>query len=240
MRRALLLTLFATSALASDPTMRREAKLDFDLDEAFLSDGGVQFFYEFAEPAQVADAGVGSTLAKVQTLDDKAKPGERLHAVMSRIVYTLDRDVTFFTEARARDVAYINAIAPEVKAKVDDKGVFHTSKPPANSFTVEWQKPMPAASPYRAFLPEGVEVDSVIVQRNFGFDRMFGFRTAERSVTWTAHQSLGEGRTRIFVVTMSLMHNIPPGFMGGTQRVYKEAVESATQLIGRLRDYEGK
>ncbi|MGV3622413.1 MAG: hypothetical protein ACO1OB_16465 [Archangium sp.] len=237
--RALLLTLLATSALAADPTMRRETKLEFEVDDAFQNDGGVQFFYEFFEPAQVADAGVGTDFAKVRTLDDKAKGGEALHAVMSRIVYTLERDITFFTEARARDVNYINTIAPEVKATVDAKGVFRTHKPPANSFTIEWQKPLREGSPYRQFLPPDVEVDSLIIQRNSDFDRMVGFKTAERAVTWTAHQSLGEGRTRVFVVTMSLMHNIPPGFMGGKDRVYKEAVESATQLIGRLRRYRG-
>lgn len=239
MRRALFLIFFASSALAADPTMRRETKLDFAIDDAFQNDGGTQFFYEFFEPAQVADAGVGTDFSKVRTLDDKAKSGEQLHAVMSRIVYTLDRDISFFTEARARDVKYINTIAPEVKATVDAKGVFRTSKAPANSFTIEWQKPLREGSPYRAFLPEGAEIDSLIIQRNSDFDRMVGFKTAERAVTWTAHQSLGEGRTRVFVVTMSLMHNIPPGFMGGKERVYKEAVESATQLIGRLRAYKG-
>ncbi|PZR08041.1 MAG: hypothetical protein DI536_25735 [Archangium gephyra] len=239
MRRAFVLTLFATSALAAEPTMRRETRLEFAIDDAFQNDGGVQFFYEFFEPAQVADAGVGTDFARVRTLDDKATHGEQLHAVMSRIVYTLERDITYFTEARARDVKYINTIAPEVKATVDAKGVFHTSKPPANSFTIEWQKPLREDSPYRAFLPAGAEIDSLIVQRNSDFDRMFGFKTAERAVTWTAHQPLGEGRTRVFVVTMSLMHNIPPGFMGGKERVYKEAVESATQLIGRLRNYKG-
>lgn len=219
--------------------MRREMKVDFEVDEAFQADGGVQFFYAFADAAEVADAGTGTTLSRLRALDDAARPGEQLHAVMSRIVYTLDRDVGFFTEARARDVKYINAIAPEVKAKVDGKGVFRTSKPPANSFTIEWQQPVPAGSPYRAFLPAGAEPDSIIVQRNSDFDRMFGFRTAERSVTWTAHVPAGDGRTRVFVCTTSLMHNIPPGFMGGKQRVYKEAVQSATQLIGRLRDYKG-
>ncbi len=239
MKRALMLTLFATSALAAEPTMRRETKLAFEVDEAFQNEGGVQFFYEFFEPAQVADAGVGTDFALVRTLDDKAKSGEQLHAVMSRIVYTLERDVSFFTEARARDVKYINTIAPEVKATVDAKGVFRTRQAPANSFTVEWQQPFPTSSAYRAFLPPDAAIDSVIVQRNFDFDRMVGFKTAERAVTWTAHQSLGEGRTRVFVVTTSLMHNIPPGFMGGKERVYKEAVESATRLIGRLRAYKG-
>lgn len=239
MKRACLLVLFASAALAAEPQMRRETSLDFAVDEAFQNDGGVQYFYAFAEPAEVADAGVGSALAKLRVLDDKAKPGEQLHAVMSRIVYTLERDVSFFTETRARDVSYINTIAPEVKARVDIDGVFHVTKSPANRFTIEWQKPVSAKSPFHAFLSEGAEPDSIIVQRNSDFARVMGFRTAERSVTWTAHVSLGVGRTRVFVCTTSLMHNIPPGFMGGKERVYKEAVGSATQLIGRLRAYKG-
>ena len=60
---------------------------------------------------------------------------ERLDApanvVLSRLVYTIDKDVSFFTEARTRDIDYINAIAREAKVSRNDDGSFRASQTPA-------------------------------------------------------------------------------------------------------------
>ncbi len=239
MTPAVALLVLSTATLAAEPTLRREATLDFPADEAFQAGGGVQFFYAFATPDELRDPAPSSPLARLRALDDRARDGEALFVVMSRLVYTLERDVSFFTAARARDVTYINAVAPEVQARVDEAGVFHTPLMPANRFTIAWQQPVPDDSPLFAFLPDGARPDSIVVQRNADFARVLGFRTAERSVTWTAHVPLGAGRTRVFVCTMSLLHNVPPPFMGGRQRVYDEAIDQAARLIGRLRAYRG-
>ena len=224
--------------LSSAPELRREENLDFTPDSAFQSDGGVQFFYSLASPDEARGAPEGSALARLRRLDDRGMPSEALHVLMIRLVYTLERDISFFTEARARDLNYLNALAPELRATVNARGVFHADLTPANDFTLEWQEPVAGDSPLLQFLPEGTKPASIIIQRNFDFARVMGFRTAERTVTWTAHVPLGFGRTRVFVCTFSLMHNIPPPFLGGKQRVYREALDNTAMLIARLREYD--
>jgi hypothetical protein len=228
-----------TLMLASAPDMRIETQLDFEVDETLQRDGGVQYFYGFATPAQARAPAEGSALAKLRELDDHARPNEALYVMMNRIVYTVERDVSFFTEARARDVTYINDLAPEARVTLNERGMFHAAMVPANNFTIEWQEPVPAKSPMFNFIPAGARPASLVVQRNFNFARIMGFKTAERSVTWTAHVPLGQGRTRVFVCMLSVMHNIPPPFMGGQQRVYREAVDNTAMLISRLREYDG-
>lgn len=235
----MIVATLASLLLTSAPELRREENLDFTPDAAFQADGGVQFFYAFATPEEARKPPEGSALARLSTLDDHATPGERLFVLMTRLVYTLDRDIRFFTEARARDVDYLNAIAPEVRATVDERGVFHADFTPSSSFSIEWQEPVSPESPLLPFLPASARPASIIVQRNFDFARVLGFRTAERSVTWTAHVPVGRGRTRVYVYSLSLMHNIPPPFMGGKQRVYREAVDNIAMLITRLREYDG-
>jgi hypothetical protein len=225
--------------VAAAPELRREENLDFIDDAAFQNSGGIQFFYAFATPQEARAAPEGSALARLRALDDRAMPGERLYVLMSRLVYTLDRDISFFTEARSRDVNYLNSVAPEVRATVNARGVFHADLTPANNFTIEWQEPVHADSPLLPFLPKSAKPASIIVQRNFDFARVMGFRTAERSVTWTAHVPLGVGRTRVVVCTISLMHNIPPPFLGGKQRVYREMLDNTAMLVARLREYPG-
>ena len=233
------------AATAGPVEMHREQSLDFEVDERLQQDGGVQYFYELAAPtAQPARA---SALKRFRALDELSTPGDEYQAMMSRIVYTVDRDITFFTEARARDVEYLRAVAPDMGLSAAPDGSFVVSRVPANRFRLTWfEAPIASASDNAAldhffeFLPRGEQPASVVLQRNFGFTRVMGWRTAERAVTFTAHVSLGPGRTRVIVCSMSLLHHLPPFFLGGKQRVFQESVDGAAELIGHLRSYAGK
>ena len=90
------------------------------------------------------------------------------------------------------------------------------------------------------FLPAEHQPASVVLQRNFGFASVLGWRTAERAVTFTAHVPMGPGRTRLVVCTISHLHHLPPFFLGGRDRVLRESVEGAAALIGRMRSYSGE
>lgn len=233
--------------LAATPVeMRRETSLDFAIDEPFQQGGGVQYFYEFAEPNP--RPAPESPLARFRAMDDKATLDDPYHVMMSRLVYTVERDLDFFTEARARDVKYLQQVAPEIGVTVDAEGTFRAAQTPSNRFRLTWlEAPTrqsvaadPALVHFFEFLPQGVQPASIIVQKNFDFARVMGWRTAERAITFTAHESLGPGRTRIHVCTMSLLHHVPPFFLGGKQRVFRESIDGAAKLIGQLRAYSGK
>lgn len=232
--------LLITVVLSAAPEMRRETNLDFVADEAFQATGGVQYFYELDAPN---DAPLEtSALARFRALDPQATAKDPYHVVMGRIVYTVDRDVSYFTEARSRDVLYLRKVAPDMGVRREPDGAFRVSKSPSNRFTLTWfEAPRRGVDAYLdrffTFLPG--EPASIVVQRNDDFARILGFRTAERSLTYTAHLPLGPGKTRISVITMSLLVNLPPDFLGGTTRVVKESVDGAQQLIQSLREYSG-
>jgi hypothetical protein len=172
-------------------------------------------------------------------MDELAKPGDPYHVVMSRLVYTVERDVSFFTEARARDASWMNRVATEAGVRAEPDGSFSVSKTPSNRFRITWlEPPFPedaAVQRFLSLLPKGAEPASVIVQKNYDFARVMGQRTAERAITYTAHVPAGPGRTRVFVCSMSLLYNLPPFFLGGRNRVFREAVEGAGTLIEQLR-----
>lgn len=233
--------------LAATPVeMRRETSLDFAIDEAFQQDGGVQFFYEFAEPDPRPKA--SSALARFRAMDEKATLDDPYHVMMSRLVYTVERDITFFTETRARDVKYLRQVAPEIGVTVEADGTFRAEKAPSNRFRMTWleapTKESVAADAvlthFFEFIPKDTRLASIIVQKNFDFARVMGWRTAERAITFTAHESVGPGRTRIHVCTMSLLHHVPPFFLGGKERVFRESIDGAAKLIAQLRAYAGK
>ncbi|MFZ5444611.1 MAG: hypothetical protein ACOZQL_31750 [Myxococcota bacterium] len=232
--------LFAHLVFAAAPEMRRETNLDFATDEAFQAQGGVQYYYELAAPNDAPPE--SSALARFRALDPQATPKDPYHVVMGRIEYTVERDVSYFTEARARDVTYLRKVAPEMGVRREPDGAFRVSKSPSNRFTISWfDAPEPDGDAFLrrffAFLPG--KPASVVVQRNEQFARVLGFRTAERALTYTAHLPLGPGRTRVSVITMSLLVNLPPDFLGGPNRIIEESVEGAQTLIRQLREYSG-
>jgi hypothetical protein len=64
-----------------------------------------------------------------------------------------------------------------------------------------------------------------------------GWRTGAWSTTWTFHEALGRDRTRVTVLTLSYLYNLPPFWLGGADGVYAETLSQARALIGRLRSY---
>jgi hypothetical protein len=233
-----MLSLIVLTLAAAPVELRQERALDFAVDEAFQNDGGVQYFYELADP--VAKPTEGSPLAIFRSMDELSKPNDPYHVVMSRLVYTVDRDVSFFTEARARDAEWMNRVAPDVGVTAEADGSFRAARTPSNRFRITWlEPPFPDDAGLKRFLsllPSGAVPVSVVVQKNSDFSRVLGMRTAERALTYTAHVPLGPGRTRVFVCSMSLLHTLPPFFLGGRKRVYVEAIEGAGKLIEQLRN----
>lgn len=246
MRRTIfwLTSFLACVALAATP-MRRESSLDFALDEPFQQDGGVQYFYELAKKEPSPET-ASASFAFFRAFDESnrwAAQGEPLHVVMSRIVYVVDKPPGFFTEARAKDAAWINTVAPEFDVTVRPDGGLHAGKSPSNDFTIRYldarassaQPPDGGVAHLVSLLPDAGVPVSVVVQENFDFARVMGVRTGAWSVTWTAHLPLDGDRTRVHVVTMSALHHLPPFFLGGEKRVFNESVKGALDLIERLR-----
>lgn len=236
--------LCAGVATAATP-MRRETALGFPVDEAFQRDGGVQYFYELAKQDASPETS-SAAFAFFRGFDEArrwaAQPAP-LHVVMSRIVYVVEKDVSFFTEARALDPGWMNAVAPGFDVTLRPDGGFHAGKMPANDFTVRFLgEARLAAQPLdggvahaQRLLPGAAPPASAVVQENFDFSKVMGVRTGAFSITWTLHHPLGPGRTRVHVFTMSALHHLPPFFLGGEKRVFKDSVAGALDLIERLR-----
>jgi hypothetical protein len=222
-------------ARASDA--RREKVVDFELDDAFQADGGVQIFFELigAPAAPVA----GSTLARFHVLDRTDRLGgltEPVHVVAARLSYVLEKDISFFTRERLLDVAYIRTIAPDMDVTAVPDGGFQVGQAPRNRFTLTFHADASTVPPAIVSLARARGAP-VLVQENADFARIMGWRTAAWSTTWTFHEALGPRRTRVTVLTMSYLYNLPPFFVGGGDRVYADTLARTQAIIARLRDY---
>jgi hypothetical protein len=223
-----------TALLFSAPDLptHREGRVSFAVDEAFQARGGLQYWFAL-------QSGVSRELAPLAR-----GLGPATHVVMSRIVHTLNKPACFFSAERVLDIDYINTIGPVFQVTAKGPGQFHAARTPANDFTVRHfdRKALEARVEDPAFRQLealcGAAPDSVVVQHNSDFARILGWRTAEGSFTWTAHYALGPQRTRVCVVTMSALVNLPPFFLGGKGRLHDESVREAVALVRALRQYD--
>lgn len=242
-----LWALGSTASPAGIPMMRRETSLRYEVDEKFQSAGGVQYFYELAQKEPSPETS-SATFRLFRAFDVRGRwvtRADSFYVVMSRLTYTIDKDVSFFTPARANDLTYMNTVAPGLGISRVGADTYRVQATPANTFHLRW---LDAAAvrqlPHEPGLSRLLELsameslpESVIVQDNTDFARVLGWRTADMSVTWTAHYPLKPGQTRICVFTMSYMVNLPAFFLGGADRVLNESVSGAAQLIRNLRNY---
>lgn len=244
---ATLLLLIPALASAETP-LRRETDARFAIDAAFQDKGGVQYFYALLEPEPSPEKNATFTLFRPFDLPDVwGRLDAPTHVVLSRIVYTVEKDVSFFSEARVRDVGYINGVAKEMEVVKREDGSFRVGKMPANTFTIEYfdaarlaqgATELPAIKRLLELTGVTEPPASVVFQHNRDFSRVMGMRTAEAGFTWTAHYALSPGRTRLVVFTMSYLRTMPPFFLGGARRVFRESTEGARVLIDNLRAFE--
>jgi hypothetical protein len=242
---ALALLAVEVASLTAGVSMRRESDPRFAVDGSFQDTGGVQYFYALIRPEAAPDTDSVFISFRPFDVDDVwGRLEEPLTVVLSRLVYTVEKDVSFFNEQRARDIDYINAIATKAKVTSNADGSYRVGQTPANTFSIEFldtEDLHTHTSPglTRLFELSGIEgrPASVVIQRNRDFARVMGVRTAEASMTWTAHYAVSEGKTRIVVFTMSYLRTLPPFFLGGERRIFRESTEGARALIERLRAF---
>lgn len=242
---ALLAWGVACAAAGAEPSVRREQVARFPPDETFLGRGGVQYFYDFfdKDAAQERDYPAFRELDPARSWEACREP---LYRVIARFVYVIEKDVTFFSAERVRDVGYMNRVCPSCGIQAAPGGLYRVGQLPANTSRVRHfdrerflaARSEPWARQLLGLSNELGTPDVVVLQENFDFQRLLGMRTGEASATVTAHYGLGPGRTRIAVHLVTLMHNIPPFFLGGPERVHDVTLEGALSLIEHLRRYD--
>jgi hypothetical protein len=234
-------------AYATNVQVRQEDKFLFALDQDLLRADGIQFFYELDKGVS-ANSLFSPALQLSHVLDTQgelAASGEVFHVLVTRAAYDVNKDISFFQAPRLLDPVYMNAILPGYGIRQLETHRYSVSATPANTFTLDLVGrdqilSSPATSAEQAIVrwEAGLGVPDLIVkQHNYGFSRVMGVRTSLMSRTFTAHYSLGAGRTRIIVTSLSYLYNIPPFFLGGAGRVYKEARKGALTAIQNLRAY---
>lgn len=224
----------AVAALVLHAEVRREATSTFAVDEAFQRRGGVQLYFELvgadATGPQREALAPFLPLAGARRLEQLTEP---VHVTVSRLSYELEKDVSFFTPERLLDVKYMQALAPELDVTARPGGGFRVGRAPSNTMTLAVHDDADFAQKV-APLARGARV---VVQENTDFARVLGWRTAAWSTTWSFHEALAPGRTRVTVLTLNVLYNLPPPMLGGADRLFSDTRAQSLAVVEALRAY---
>lgn len=212
---------------AALPEVRREERVTFTVDDAFQRAGGVQLYFQLISP----DDAALTPFLPLDRSDRRSKFTEPMHVSVSRVVYEVEKDVSFFTKERLLDVKYMRALAPELDITAKNNGAFHVGRTPSNSMHMEVHE----EAGFGAKLARG---SPVVVQENDDFARVMGWRTAAWSATWTFYEKRSSGRTRVTVLSLNYLYNLPPPMLGGSDRLFIDTRAQTLEFIAALRAYQ--
>jgi len=246
-------------AIAADlpkPKIRAqmESRLGFDLDRAGLATGKVQYFDELIVAPRSAQG--SANFQKIRGIDFPRyweRRGENAYSVMlGSTAYVVNKPVSFYTRERALDIQRLNRLMPEFpiqKKPGAAPGVYRGKSAPActiqiETFTRDQVQSLGSSRPELRVLeklyPELGLPELTVIQHNFDFDRILGFRTSEGTITLSAHYDFADasaagGQTLIVVLSLGYLHNLPPAIWGGETLVKETSRDVTLVLIERLR-----
>lgn len=221
------------------PAAKMEGRLDFPADETFLRSGGVQVFFELiSREARAEERPSFKILRVLDTGDHWSKKNGPLYVLASRIVFQVEKDISFFSKERIYDESYLNRFLPAYQVRRLSERRFRSGALPRNDFEIEYFEPGSMPRSFGQLSESSGSPEVVLFQHNHEFEKIMGFKTALMGRTLTLHSPLGPGLTRITAWSLSYLHNIPPFFLGGEARVTGEAKKKSLELVARLRDFE--
>lgn len=235
-RLGMAVALVAVVAQAAVPEARREASATFAVDDAFQRAGGVQLYFLLINPD--APEAQRAALQPFLPLDREGRGArftEPMYVSVSRVSYEVDKDVSFFSKERLLDLKYMQALAPQLEVTARPGGGFRVGRTPSNSMSIELHDD----ASFGAGLRRLAHGSPVVVQENDDFARVMGWRTAAWSTTWTFYEALAAGRTRVTVLSLNYLYNVPPPMLGGADRLFLDTRAQTLEFIAALRAYPG-
>ncbi len=252
----ILVGLLAAPHLAQSRPLevRAETGVAFPIDEAFLRKGGVQHFFALTDPGGLCATGdsisggadrAAEALIALRVLDRdgiwSAMHREDLHAMISRVAYIAEVPIQFFSEARVRDVDYINSVMPGMNVECGGDGSFHAKGSllrfmPSTRFTLDYRRGAAAArlpTPLLTGVASDISPAILLTQRNTEFGRIGGMRTSRASYAATAHYAVGTGQTLIVNCTLGYLHSLPP--VGGARLIRDKARDYTAQVVANIK-----
>jgi|GEM_PF-1613953 len=248
---ALALSFASGFAQAADKIPKQEGNSRFGIDMRQLDQGTLAYYWEVVPFGR--DIATHPTYQHLQALDlenDWGRRSENYFVMFTKMAYVVNQDISFFRETRLNDLEYQRAICRKPGLRQVNVSTFSdpgTKTQPSSDFSLSVLETSNEVSAFgrsaesiTAFDPELGAPQTLVIQRSDNFGPLLGMRTSKAARASFAYYPLGPNRTLVVNYSISFLYAVPPGFVGGVDRLRKEILASNLQMISAIERYSGR
>ena len=247
------LSLFIGNPWSDELKVIHERSLDFTIDKLGLFEDHIQMFYSLLdEDHELVDCKNNNSISfsnQILPLDIyqvyENKDEDEYYSLLTKTVYGLPQDISFFTSERLCDVQYLQAVMPSNKIKkVNDHYELEVGfSAPDIDFRIDFftndelNEQFPDLINYfEKYDQYDANPTMTAVQHNYRYSKIMGQKTSKMSVSITRYFDEGKNGTLVINYTLNYIHNIPPGIVGGANMMVNQMEKGMHALVKDTRN----
>ena len=233
---------------SNDLMIASENQLDFQIEQQAIMGNKIQMFHALLnKDGSQADCDLNAPLAFEQEalpLDIfnyyENRGEEEYYTLLTKNVYGLNQDISFFTSSKLSDESYLQSVMPHnVLTKTEESYELEVGfGAPDISYTLDFYTEteltcqQPELAKYvKANDNTNLKASLTVVQHNYHFGKVLGQKTSKMSVSVTRYFDAGQGQTMAINYTLNFIHNLPPTLLGGGNLLVKQIKEGVIALV---------
>ena len=174
------------------------------------------------------------------------KRGNEAYKVfLTKVAYTVNQNVSFFSEAKLSDAAYISKTLPDYtirqlapkRFEVDCGFLAPTFTYDLSFYKAPYQHPAVRQLLNYAALqnPELGTPTLVTVHHNYNFSKVMMHKTSKMSVALTCYYPYENSQALVVNYALNYIYELPPTFLGGYDLLIKKVKKGISDLIVQTR-----
>lgn len=225
-----------------------EIDLDFPINKQGVFDESIQMFCAFLE---IDGSPVKCKFNSEIDFKDQMLPidihqyyenkgDEEYYTLLTKTIYGIKQDVSYFTEERLSSIDYLEEVMPDnhISKNGDNYELEIGFGAPDISYTLEFYTNDELNIRYPELVAYFKKHDKIdlepgisVFQHNHTFGKVMGQETTKMSLSISRYFEAGNNQTLVINYTLSFIHNLPPSFLGGGNFILKQMREGVTALV---------
>lgn len=242
------IVLFVGNLESDELNVTHELSLDFDIDKQRLFEDRIHMFYSLLDADHALVDSKNNTKVSFRTqilpLDIyqvyKNRGEDQYYSLLTKTVYALPQDISFFTSQRLCDENYLQLVMPSNKIKkINEHYELEVGfSAPDIEFKLEFytdsalNKEFPELTKYFRNHDNFEKKPSITaVQHNYKYSKIMGQKTSKMSVSISRYYDEGQKGTLVINYTLNFIHNLPPGIVGGANMLVNQMEKGMYALV---------
>lgn len=244
----LLFLLMLAAGPNDNPRIIYEKKLDFAPVYDELSGNTAQLFCSLLDQDHVlyksennSEVDFQQQILPMDILQQYNRRGDdEYYILLTKIVYMLPADISFFSEKRLSDLSYLQQVMPYNNlSKVGDDYFLKVGfGAPDITYDLSFYDYSGLTAKYPALVAYfrkndrlNEEPSLIAVQHNHTFGKVMGHKTSKMSLSVTRYYNSANNKTLVINYTLSYIHNLPPEIFGGGNLLINQMEKGIIALI---------